>query len=265
MPIEQVTPHEMIDDKRVARLMNRLEEEGRLVNPPIATYWKGRYVVLDGATRFTAISRLGYPHIIVQVVQPEQDGFELHTWYHAISNKQANFAALQERLTSIQGLTLKSLPINDIPQAFQGKSTVCYFLKRNGQAIIAQISLDADRLAVMNQMVDEYNAWGEVERTILTDLPRLIGQFPNMQAVAIFPEFAPEDVFDVASRGDFLPAGLTRFIIPGRILRLNANLARLKQAEPVSAKRAWFNQFLAEKLTRSRLRFYQEPVILLDE
>ncbi|MDV7390811.1 hypothetical protein RZS08_05635, partial [Arthrospira platensis SPKY1] len=94
---------------------------------------------------------------------------------------------------------------------------------------------------------------------------RLLAQFPQMQAVAIFPQFKPEDVFDAAAQGDFLPAGLTRFVIPGRILRLNASLARLKQDEPLAEKRAWFNQFLAEKLTRSRLRYYQEPVVLLDE
>ena len=68
-----------------------------------------------------------------------------------------------------------------------------------------------------------------------------------------------------ASQGGLLPAGLTRFVIPGRILRLNADLERLKADEPLPAKRAWFNDFLAQKLARSRLRYYQEPVILLDE
>ena len=50
-----------------------------------------------------------------------------------------------------------------------------------------------------------------------------------------------------------------------RILRLNADLDRLKKEEPLPAKRAWFNDFLEEKLARSRMRYYQEPVILLDE
>jgi len=86
-----------------------------------------------------------------------------------------------------------------------------------------------------------------------------------MTAVAIFPQFQPEMVFEAASQGTLLPAGLTRFVIPGRILRLNADLGRLKSEEPIQAKRTWFNSFLEDKLARSRLRFYQEPVILLDE
>ena len=98
-----------------------------------------------------------------------------------------------------------------------------------------------------------------------TEISRLRAQFPEMTAVAIFPQFEPEKVFEAASEGRLLPAGLTRFIIPGRILRLNADLDRLRADEPLPAKRAWFNQFLAEKLAQSQLRYYQEPVILLDE
>jgi hypothetical protein len=84
-------------------------------------------------------------------------------------------------------------------------------------------------------------------------------------AVAIYPQFSPADVFEAAVQGDLLPAGLTRFVIPGRILRLNADLARLKQPETLADKRAWFNAFLSQRLSQSRLRYYQEPVILLDE
>jgi hypothetical protein len=86
-----------------------------------------------------------------------------------------------------------------------------------------------------------------------------------MVAIAVFPQFEPSDVFNTASAGHFLPAGLTRFVIPGRILRLNADLERLRRNETLAEKRAWFNQFLEQKLARSRLRYYQEPVILLDE
>ena len=263
-PVEQVIPHEQIDDKRVARLMQRLEEDGRLVNPPVTIFWQGRYIVLDGATRSTAFQRLGYPHLIVQVVRPEQQDFELHTWYHAISSPHP-FTALTETLAKVEGLILTRLPTAAIQTAFQQPNALCYFLARDGSAVLAQAAPGADHLAVMNDLVATYTAWGEVERTLLTDLSRLLAQFPQMTAVAVFPQFKPADVFNAASHGNLLPAGLTRFVIPGRILRLNADLERLKRDEPLAAKRTWFNQFLAEKLARSRLRYYQEPVILLDE
>ncbi|WP_374688655.1 NAD(P)-dependent oxidoreductase, partial [Promineifilum sp.] len=270
VPVEQVVPHEYIDQKRVDRLMERLEEDGRLVNPPITTYWKGRYVILDGATRYSSLQRLGYPYAIVQVIDQNQAGFQLHTWYHAISAEgegpeRATFAGLEAALRRIEGLRLRPATADDVPAIFDRPEALCYFQDREGRLTVAEAEPGAPRLAVMNAIVDTYNAWGSVERTLLTDVERLLAQFPRLVAVAIFPQFAPSEVFDAAADGNLLPAGLTRFVIPGRILRLNADLGRLKRDEPLAEKRAWFNDFLAGKLARSRLRVYQEPVVLLDE
>jgi threo-3-hydroxy-L-aspartate ammonia-lyase len=264
VPIELVLPHEQIDDKRVARLMARLEAEGRLLNPPVVTFWHGRYIILDGATRFTALKRLGYPHIIVQVVDPHSRAFALHTWYHAISSAEP-IDDLFQRLRQIPHLDLQPLPPHEIQNAFNDAATLCYFLDREGNATLARATKDADRLGAMNALVATYTSWGTVERTLLTDLSRLLAQFSQMTAVAVFPQFTPETVFNVAGRGELLPAGLTRFLIPGRVLRLNADLDHLKRGEPLAAKRAWLDHYLEEKLARSRLRYYQEPVILLDE
>jgi threonine dehydratase len=269
VPTEQVVPHEHIDEKRVARLMSHLEDEGRLINPPLTTFWKGRYVILDGATRYASMRGLGYPYLIVQVVDPMETGFQLHTWYHAISADPAGgeqiFDDLVAQLRTIAGLELLPLSSAEARSALAQPETICYFLDRQGNATAARLAPGADRLAVMNAVVDTYNAWGNVERTLLTDLERLKAQFPNLVAVAIYPQFSATEVFEAASQGNLLPAGLTRFVIPGRILRLNADLSRLKEPENLADKRAWFNAFLSERLSQSRLRYYQEPVILLDE
>jgi len=264
VPVARVTPHEQIDEKRVARLMERLEQEAKLINPPIVTQWGEQYVILDGATRFTALKRLDYPHIIVQVVDAHRDDFELHTWYHVISDSRP-VDHLFSNLREIEGLELAPLLPDEIQDALKRERALCYFLDREGNATAALAQENADHLTMMNDIVAQYTHWGSVERTLSTDLSRLRGQFPEMCAVAIFPQFQPDEVFEQASQGQLLPAGLTRFIIPGRILRLNADLDRLKAEEPLAAKRTWLNQFLGEKLARSRLRYYQEPVILLDE
>jgi phosphoglycerate dehydrogenase-like enzyme len=270
VPTELVAPHEYIDEKRVSRLMERLEEDGRLVNPPITTYWKGQYIILDGATRYSSLKRLDYPHVIVQVVDKDQAGFQLHTWYHAISAEEgksleSGFDDLLDHLRQIDGLILSSLSHEEAQNALNRPEALCYFSDRQGRLVLAEIAPGASKLTVMNGIVDTYNAWGTVERTLLTDTDRLAAQFPRLVAVAIFPQFTPEDVFDAAANGELLPAGLTRFVIPGRILRLNADLSYLKRDEPLPAKRAWFNDFLTGKLSRSHLRVYQEPVTMLDE
>lgn len=259
-----VTPHEQIDEKRVARLMKRLENESRLINPPLVTKWHDSYVVLDGATRFTSLKRLGYPHIIVQVVDAHRDDFELHTWYHVISGDRP-IDELLTMLRNVDGISVEPVNLEELQGVFRDEKALCYIIDRQRNATLIRASSEHDNIDLMCRVVDTYTTWGLVERTLITDLERLQGQFPDMQAAAIFPQFRPETVFENASQGKMLPAGLTRFVIPGRILRLNAELERLKSDEPLVAKRAWFNQFLAEKLARSRLRYYQEPVILLDE
>src|SRR5688572_29894343 len=62
-PLAQVIPHEHYHGQRVAVLMARLTAEGKLINPPIAARYKDKYVVLDGATRLTAMRQLGFPYI----------------------------------------------------------------------------------------------------------------------------------------------------------------------------------------------------------
>lgn len=264
VPVEQVSPHEEIDEKRVARLMAAIGSNPQLIDPPIAIYWNGRYVILDGATRFTSFKRLGFKHLIFQIVTAAPESFTLHTWYHAISSDQP-FAKLLAHLQQLDGIHFQELPPNKTQTIFQDKTVLCYFLARNGRITLAQTTPGANHLDVMNDLVASYTKWGDVERTLLTDLPRLLEQFPRLTAVAVFPQFTPETVFDVASKGGFVPAGLTRFVIPGRILRLNMKLDRLQENDTLAAKRAWFKKHLAEKIASSRLRYYEEPVVLLDD
>jgi hypothetical protein len=265
VPVEQLTPHEEVDERRVQRLTARFESDRWLVNPPITIRWKGRYIILDGATRYAALKRLGYPYLVVQVVEPNGTEFQLHTWFHAILHADRSLDDLFNHLSQIEGLGLFPLDSKDIQKALSHPRTLCYFLDVNGHATLAQIDEGGNKLELMKEVVHAYSAWGMVERTLLTDIDRLLAQFPQMRTVAIFPQFVPDDVFDAARDGGLLPAGLSRFIIPGRILRLNADLKRLKREESLDDKHAWFDEFLSEKMRQSRLRFYEEPVVLLDE
>jgi hypothetical protein len=81
----------------------------------------------------------------------------------------------------------------------------------------------------------------------------------------VFPEYTVKQVMQIAQAGRVLPAGITRFVIPGRVLRLKADLNVLKSDKPLSEKEVWLNQLVGEKLANNRVRYYEEPVYLLDE
>jgi hypothetical protein len=81
----------------------------------------------------------------------------------------------------------------------------------------------------------------------------------------IFPEYTVGQVLQVAESERVFPAGITRFIIPGRVLRLNVDLDILKSDKSLREKNQWLHDFLAEKLSQDKIRYYEEPVYLLDD
>ena len=69
-PSDSIRFHENPERNRTLRLVERLQEEKCLRNPPIvASYRTGEYVLLDGANRVSAFRELGYSHVPVQIVE----------------------------------------------------------------------------------------------------------------------------------------------------------------------------------------------------
>jgi hypothetical protein len=63
-----------------------------------------------------------------------------------------------------------------------------------------------------------------------------------------------------------LPTGVTRHVIPGRALHVNAPLAILAdQAQSSQAKNRWLEGWLKQRLSGHGVRFYQESTFLFDE
>ena len=84
-------------------------------------------------------------------------------------------------------------------------------------------------------------------------------------AIVEFPALTIGDVMDAATEGDFVPAGITRFMVPERALRLNIPLDFLHSADSAEQKQAELDQMLAVRAREGRVRRYDEPVIILDD
>ena len=267
-PIEKVIPHERHNPQRVARLAERIAADGILANPPITARVGDTYVILDGATRVTAFRRLGYPHIIVQVIDPDSDDVELHRWYHAVHG-DGRADDLLAALETVPNLMLVERPVDALQDASLHGNTAGHLTTVDGRGFLIQSGgapgEPGDWLTVLNDLVDRYGEWGRVERTTNCDMAALQSQYPNLAGLFTFPMFSLEMILALAAQGRTVPAGITRFVIPGRILRLNAPLARLASDEPLESKRRWLDNLVRERLADRQVRYYQEPVILLDE
>ena len=94
----------------------------------------------------------------------------------------------------------------------------------------------------------------------------LKGEYPDLTALVVFPEYTVGQVMQVTLGGRYFPAGITRFLIPGRILRVNADLDILKsQQMSLNEKNRWLRRHLEEKMEGNHIRFYSESIYLLDE
>ena len=269
VPTDKVFPHERFHLARVERLKKRLTQEGRLVNPPIVAAMSGeRYVVLDGATRVTSFQQLNIPHIIVQVVDFQRSNVKMNTWFHVVHGGRGE--SLVQVVGRVAGLQLTPLPVETLPHALWERSALGYLITAERSGYLLELTdrtatNAGDWIDVLVELVDAYGAWGDVGRTLDTDLDALTTQYPDLAGLFVYPQFSPEIVIQVAERGRLLPAGITRFLIPGRILRLNAPLDVLAAGVAFSVKADWLDRIVEEKLANRGVRYYEEPVMLLDE
>ena len=274
VPVENVLPHEEYHGPRVERLSARIEEDGILINPPlVAEIDDGqKYVVLDGATRTTAFKHLQYPHIVVQVIDMARDNVQLHAWSHVVRNIAGQQGSIDflSLARDIVGLNLLETSAEDLDDFIHQEGVLGYIHSVEGvgyrleldQSLLGE---ERDWLDVLNDLVYQYGEWGDVERTLIRDLDDLTTIYEDMAALVVFPAFTPDTVLRVAEQGRLLPAGITRFVIPGRILRLNAPLEPIVSDVPLSAKTEWLNELVSEKLADRHVRYYEEPVMILDE
>lgn len=264
VPMDKVVPHEHFDQKRVDRLAGRLEEDGMLGNPPVVVQSEdGRYIVLDGATRTTALKQLGYKHGIVQVVSPEE-GLGLHTWYHVIC--QIGVEELLKLLKSLPNIRVEETNIERAADEMFEYGGLCYVQTIDNRVYLIYPAQGVNRLEALNQFTEAYIEAGHVDRTLNSNILSLKNEYEVLAAVVIFPEYTVNQVMQATlSSGRLFPAGITRFIIPGRILRLNADLSVLKSDLSLREKNRWLHELLVEKQGKGGIRYYGEPVYLLDE
>jgi len=272
----QVRPHEQYHPLRVERLAARIAEDGYLGNPPVVAEVEDGYVVLDGATRVTAFEQLGIPHLIVQIVDAHRDSVQLHTWFHAVHG--CSVGELMESARRTHGVRLSEMPAEALPHALWERDALGYLLTADGRGCLLELAEerpagelardsagDFDWVTILGNLVEGYGAIADVDRTLNTDIDGLHAQFPHFAGLFVYPQFSLDIVLQIAAQGRLLPAGLTRFVIPGRILRLNAPLSILRSDWSLDEKSDWLDDVIEEKMAERRLRYYEEPVVLLDE
>jgi hypothetical protein len=265
--LDQMLLHEEDDPYRVKRLALTLKHEGKLRNPPIVAEADGRYIVLDGATRTTALRAMGYRDALVQVVEYGSEAVRVGAWYHVIVGLLPNH--LLATLADVDGVTLQAVDAETACTLLGTRGIIACIVMRNGQwfaVLCDEAEPDNSRRAeLLCQLVSEYRGKAEVHRAIEIDLPTLTYEYPGLSAVITFPSFTPSEIADIANNGSKLPMGITRHLVVGRALGLDIPLTMLTAEQSLESKNAWLNDQIMERLKANKVRLYQEPVFIFDE
>jgi hypothetical protein len=264
VPLSDLLLHERVDLERVSRLIDRLSADGILKNPPIVASLPGsdRYLLLDGANRVSAIQALDIPHLIVQVEPFENPKLEVRHWNHVVRDIEA--LELVRRARELPGVSVEE----GSPEDSVDEKGFLASVTTSPEASIRLFDKGslAARVEHLHALVDVYyRGEARMDRVNHSDIAALRQHHPHFGALVSFPDFAKSDVRAVAEGGHLLPSGVTRILVPRRVLGFNLRLPLLKSNLPLEEKRRWLAEEMRHKVSEHKVRYYQEPTFVFDD
>ncbi len=266
--VEKLILHEYHDAQRTPPIAESIKNSGVLRNPPIVVPMQDgtdRYMVIDGANRTTAFQSLGIPHILAQVVDSNHPGIDLAAWNHVIWGISPD--ELLHWIMEVPQLAIQPTDPNLASKTLMDVHSVAVLCCPNGDAYdlrTARLML-ADHVEILNDIVGCYVNRAAMDRTQLTKVGSLQQNYPDLSGLLIMPSFRIDQILQVVSKGQYVPPGSTRFTISPRALRLYYSLDKLTTHKSIDEKNAELQNWIQERLSKKRLRYYAESTYMFDE
>lgn len=266
--LQNVVLHEEIEIKRVNKLIERLRTDRVLKNPPMVAQVNDtetqRYVVLDGASRTSALRALNVRDALVQIVNYHSPQVQLDSWHHLLLDITPS--GLRRELDEVSCVSMVEMEEEQAQSELNQRKILAYLKFTDGRSVGLRCNEGLQVQAeALNEVVRSYEAKVELYRVSTTNLEQLVADPKRLAAVMVFPKYKPDEIIQLALSGAKVPMGITRHIIPGRALRVNLPLDVLEGQQSLQEKNAWFDAWLQEKMKNRNVRYYQEPVFLFDE
>jgi len=266
LPLDSLILHEDHDNQRTLPLVERLRVQGVIRNPPIVMPLmdgSNRYMVLDGANRVTSLREMEFPHIVAQVVEPNNPNVNLQTWNHVIwgMTKKSLMSAIRKLmgLELIKINTRKSLdPPKYVPVQIRFPDGKFYLLTETPTDL-------AHHIETLHKIVSTYKVRASLDRTRQTLIDSFKPIYPDLTALVIFPSFKIKTVLKLAAQKIVLPTGITRFTVSPRALHLKYPMHELSSGKPMEYKEENLKEWIEERVKKKGVRLYSEATFLFDE
>jgi L-serine kinase (ATP) / ParB family transcriptional regulator, heme-responsive regulator len=242
--------HEAHDEGRLARLKERIASEGEQRNPVMASPYGDRFLVLDGAHRVRAMDELGARFVLVQVVEPPG---QAEGWGHVVEGMEPPGPD-----------EANGLVVGEAGEAVgdAGRGEEVAEIETSGGETLSVRSREAGSLArsrAMWGLQARYPEKAAVRRVEPEGAVRLSGG----EVLIRYRPFDPEELVEIVGSGAILPAGVTRFRVPERVLGVRYPLERMMDGAP-RARNVELRRFVSERWAENRVRYYREPVVLCE-
>lgn len=268
VPTAKIKPHEYFDERRVEPLAKKIMRDQIFTNPPLVTKigtgsgaW---YLILDGSNRVQSLKKLKIRDALVQVVNYKDSRVLLKKWNHIITGFAKK--TFLEKLRSISGFVAQPVNVNEAEERVRSHVWLCaaVFDQRHAYGIKWPGTL-AGRLQALNELVDIYHNKTQVVRTDAEKMDEWSAQYQPNQILIIFPEFSKDELLAAAKKKLYFPGGITRHLIPQRVLGVNLPLAMLKKISSYPDKARMLEHFLSERKNQGTgLRYYEESIYIFD-
>ncbi|MDH8001279.1 ParB N-terminal domain-containing protein [Bacillus cereus] len=244
--VDQIFFHEPVEPARLKRILPEIQKEGILHHPIIVTSLsKNKYLVLDGAHRAHSLRQLGYPKIPVQLV--DTTNISIEPWEHLLQTGPWLDSLQQELPLKWMDRLLSNSPVATVVYPDQTK----FWIYPKYESMKHRTRT---HLKEWCQLVEFYTQDQSVIR-----LPQGKYIFPKENQILFrFPTLTLEEIKEIVYAGELLPAGVTRFIVQGRLLNLNIPLSLLT----CTLNKSEWEKFCEKKA--NKLRLYSESVYLCE-
>lgn len=264
---DSLQPHEQIDPSRFPALEKSLRREGILKDPPVVlplTAQPDRYIVLDGATRTTAFQSMKIPSILVQVVRLDVDRLKLLTWNQVLL--KADEDSLLSALVQKDKIKLESIHPDDQPPEDFSEGYIARLALIDGRMywVSGWNKELVESVAFLTRLMDICREYSQIERTDVEEVSGLDDIYSNLTGLLIPRSFRVEDVVTLAEAGKRIPAGLTRFVVFPRALRLNYPIDMLSSSRSLEEKQQHLEEWINQRIRNRQVRYYAESTYLFD-
>ncbi len=240
--------HESHDPNRLDRLRERVASEGVQANPVIASAYGDSFLVLDGAHRVHALTELGLELALVQLIEIPA---RAESWQHLLNG--SNLAPLER----LEGVEISSRSTGGFVAEIEAPGGGLFSMRpKNSTENPTELASEVELLWKLQSLYPKDSAVTRVE-------PGGEVALSEGEMLVRYRSFSTSELVGLVSRKAVLPAGITRFHVPRRVLGVRFPLDFLREGDPQTAN-SELRSLVEARRRENRVRRYDEPITLFE-